>query len=215
MKPGGALRHGTRLAPGRYVLLYSGGLDSSYLYKHLSSYEGVEVVPLHAYISRRVFEVAARNLRRLAGRPVTLFLVSNHASLLYAAVRRLEEMGLREYTCIVCKALMLLEAGRLAEELGAKGVVTGETLGQVASQTLQNMMVIHRYARVPVYTPLLGLDKHEASNLMAGLVEKSPRCPFLPKRPLTRADFVEALLVLDEIGVESLAELALYERLII
>ncbi len=212
--PAGARRHGTSLAPGRYVLLYSGGLDSSYIYRLFSGGE-VEILPLHAYISRSVFEVAVRNLLRLSSRPVRLVVVVNHSELLRVAVKRLRAMRTLEYTCIVCKVLMLLEAWRFAERIAADGIITGETLGQVASQTLHNMIAIHYYAGVPVYTPLLALDKHEASNLIAGIVEKTPPCTFLPRRPITRADFLEALMVLDEVGVKRLASLALYEELVI
>jgi thiamine biosynthesis protein ThiI len=106
---------------------------------------------------------------------------------------------------------MLLEASRLAEQLGAEGVVTGETLGQVASQTLPNMLLIHSYARLPVYTPLLSLDKHEAGNLVAHEAVKTPRCPFLPRRPVTRPDPALAEMILEEVSVEELARLADFE----
>ncbi len=195
------------------ILLYSGGLDSTYIYAELLK-RGVSVAPLHAYTSRPILRVAVENLRRVSGRPVTLY-VSNHADLLRAVVRRLRRLRAEHLTCVACKVLMLLEAQRLADILGAEGIVTGEILGQVASQTLPNMLLVHGFVEKPVYTPLLALDKHEASNLIAHVLVKTPPCPFLPRRPATRPDPVEARMVLEEAGIRELAEAAYYERVVV
>ncbi len=197
----------------RLILLYSGGLDSSYVASRLVR-EGHEVIPLHAYIDRGLLVVAIRNLKRVAPGIRWLYL-ADHRRALLEAQRRLRRLRAREYTCVACKAIMLAAASRLGLELGADGIVTGETLGQVASQTLPNMVLVHRYARLPVYTPLLALDKHEASNLLGGVLEKTPACPFLPRRPVTRPDPVLAKLILEEVQVERLAEGVLFEKIII
>ena len=46
-------------------------------------------------------------------------------------------------------------------QIGAKGIVTGESLGQVASQTLDNLVVLTDAAEIPIYRPLIGFDKEE------------------------------------------------------
>jgi thiamine biosynthesis protein ThiI len=56
---------------------------------------------------------------------------------------------------------MMRIASALARRAGAAVLVTGESLGQVASQTLENMMVIERAAALPVLRPLVGMDKNE------------------------------------------------------
>ncbi|AEM38715.1 Thiamine biosynthesis protein [Pyrolobus fumarii 1A] len=214
--PGGVLTHGKLLyplPPGRYLLLYSGGLDSTYLLKTLLEDDNIEVVPLHAYISRVTLHAAIENLKRVKprGKQVKLC-ITNHGDLLRLAVRRLRKSRLVEYTCIACKALMMMEASIVAEKLGGvNGIITGESLGQVASQTLPNMVVVHSYSKLPIYTPLLAADKHEASNIMAHLLEKTPSCRFLPPRRVTRADYVLTRMILDEIGIEELASLTLVE----
>ncbi len=201
------------LPPGRYVLLYSGGLDSTYILSTLSKQPRVEVVLLHAYMGRRLLNIAIRNARRVYPHPLALY-VSNHRELLATVVKRLRRQRAVEYTCLACKALMMREASILAEKVGARGIVTGETLGQVASQTLPNMMLIHSYALKPVYTPLLALDKHEAGNRLAHILEKTPPCSFLPKRKITRPDPVLAKMIIND-TIEGLDELVGFERLII
>ncbi len=201
------------LPPGRYVLLYSGGLDSSYILSTLSRQPGVNVVLLHAYMGRRLLDIAVRNARRVYPHQLILYL-SNHRELLMVAVKRLRRLRAVEYTCLACKALMMREASLLAERVGARGIITGETLGQVASQTLPNMMLIHSYASKPVYTPLLALDKHEAGNRLAHVLEKTPSCPFLPKRRITRPDPILAEMIINE-AVRGLDELVVFERLVV
>ncbi|MFQ6136955.1 MAG: tRNA uracil 4-sulfurtransferase ThiI [Candidatus Hydrothermarchaeales archaeon] len=64
--------------------------------------------------------------------------------------------------CVLCKRMMYRVGEMVAEREGAKAVVTGENLGQVASQTLDNLYVIEEVLqKFPVYRPLIGLDKNE------------------------------------------------------
>ena len=72
-------------------------------------------------------------------------------------MRRSEE----RLTCVVCKRRMYRLAAAFADEVGALGLVTGESLGQVASQTLDNLAVLDGAVDVPVFRPLIGLDKEE------------------------------------------------------
>ncbi|HDH28636.1 MAG TPA: hypothetical protein ENH13_05845, partial [Euryarchaeota archaeon] len=67
--------------------------------------------------------------------------------------------------CVLCKRLMLRVAEKVAESEGALGVVTGDSLGQVASQTLQNMNTIETGVDLPVFRPLIGMDKTEIISL--------------------------------------------------
>lgn len=76
----------------------------------------------------------------------------------FAAITALKEP---RYRCVLCKRFMLRVASILAEERGAAALVSGDNLGQVASQTLANMAVIAPAATVPVLRPLIGFDKEE------------------------------------------------------
>ncbi len=62
---------------------------------------------------------------------------------------------------IVYRRMMLRIAQRIARDVRARALVTGDVIGQVASQTLDNMAVIDRAAHMPVFRPLVGMDKEE------------------------------------------------------
>lgn len=97
---------------------------------------------------------------------------------------------------ILYRRMMLRIAGRIAGKEKAEGLVTGEAVGQVASQTLRNIRVIDSAADLPILRPLAGADKEEtvAASRMIGTHDISSRpyddcCSFLaPRRPETWAD---------------------------
>jgi thiamine biosynthesis protein ThiI len=104
-----------------------------------------------------------------------------------------------EYRMIVYRRAMFRIGDRLAKTEKALGIVTGDSLGQVASQTAENMRSIHAAATLPVYTPLAGSDKSEiiARARAIGTYEISTRphadcCSFLiAKHPATRSTLAE------------------------
>ncbi|MGH7477589.1 MAG: tRNA uracil 4-sulfurtransferase ThiI [Longimicrobiales bacterium] len=102
--------------------------------------------------------------------------------------------GARErYWQVVLKRLMYRTASRIAEERGAAAIVTGEAIGQVSSQTLDNLRAIEPAASVPVLRPLLGFDKDEIIGLAqrigtAALSEQVKEyCAIAPGHPVTAA----------------------------
>ena len=104
---------------------------------------------------------------------------------------------------IFYRRLMFTVACALASRIGAKGLVTGESLGQVASQTLDNIVAVDAVASLPVLRPLIGTDKQDiikqAKEL--GTFEISTRSTddcctlFMPRNPETHAKLeqVEAI----------------------
>ena len=89
-----------------------------------------------------------------------------------------------------------------ADELGAHAVVLGDSLGQVASQTLANLEVVSYGIPKPILRPLIGLDKAEITAIARRIgtfdisTRESESCPFLPARPLTqgRIDRLQEIL---------------------
>jgi thiamine biosynthesis protein ThiI len=69
------------------------------------------------------------------------------------------------FRTLLYRRLMLRIAERVALRSGAKGVITGDSLGQVASQTLQNLQSVGSIARLPLYRPLVGDDKLEIQEI--------------------------------------------------
>jgi thiamine biosynthesis protein ThiI len=112
---------------------------------------------------------------------------------------------------IFYRRLMFAVANGIADRWGAKALVTGESLGQVASQTLDNILAVDKVARYPVFRPLIGTDKQEiiAEARMLGTFETSSMnhedcCTlFMPRNPETHAKLAEveaasAALPIDE-----------------
>jgi thiamine biosynthesis protein ThiI len=108
-------------------------------------------------------------------------------------VAHLQERTERRYWQVLLKRLMVRGAGRIAREIGAAALVTGESLGQVSSQTLQNLRVIGEAVELPVLRPLLGFDKTEiiARSREIGTHELSEKvrehCALVGRRPATAA----------------------------
>ncbi len=148
---------------GRALVLFSGGFDSP-VAAWLTAKRGVEVDLLHYVLStpqsyrdaRSVAEKLASDwlygykpvLRVVDFRPVTA-----------AITGRVRE----DYALLVLRTLMLIHAERIARSEGYDAIVTGESLGQVSSQTLRNIRAINSVARtsIPVLRPLIGMDKEE------------------------------------------------------
>jgi thiamine biosynthesis protein ThiI len=113
---------------------------------------------------------------------------------------------------IVYRRLMLRIAERIAAQCGAQALVTGDVVGQVASQTLENLAVIGSVARLPLFRPLIGMDKEEitAEAVRLGsydisIIPDQDCCTlFTPRHPQTRGrlpqiEAAEAVLPTDEL----------------
>jgi len=178
----------------RFVALVSGGLDSPVAAYLVGRQPKAEVIPVHFDnypLSERVARVrAVKCCSRLAERiGIREMYVIPYGQILSEFVRDCE----RRLVCVLCKRMMLRIAERFAEEVGAGALVTGESLGQVASQTLTNIRVEDAAVRIPVFRPLVGLDKREIVDLAReiGTYEVSiiPAgcCGGSPSKPATKA----------------------------
>ena len=177
---------------GRLTCLLSGGFDSAVAaYKMMK--RGAHVSFVHFWGGGGAGgESSVHVARRLAVKLVPwqgtakLYLVP-FEPLQREIARAAEE----RYRILLYRRLMLRVAERIAMRERSKGIVTGDSLGQVASQTLQNLQSVGAVARLPVYRPLIGDDKLEIQNLASriGTYEISEEkfhdcCPvFLPRSP--------------------------------
>ena len=105
-----------------------------------------------------------------------------------------KEKAPEKMTCVLCKSGMYRIAEKLALKLGADAIVDGSSVGQVASQTLSNILATRYGVDVPILSPLIGLDKEEITAIAKdiGTFEISKiddgGCSAVPKYPETRAD---------------------------
>ncbi len=182
---------------GRVVVLMSAGLDSP-VAAWMMMKRGCAVIPLHFSGSDEMVQRFKAICEVLQGwsqgwllRPV----LRSHQESLSAVSDLLAEQREDRWNCLFCKRAMVAEAERAAVELGAQAIVLGDSLGQVASQTLENMRVISAGTSLPIFRPLIGLDKVEIMGLARRIgtydlsAHGQPPCRFLPSRPLTQASY--------------------------
>ena len=118
------------------------------------------------------------------------------------------------YRCVICKRFMLMVAGELMQNEGALAIVTGENLGQVASQTLANLGVISEAAKVPVLRPLITYDKEETVTIarMIGTFDAHPgdlACRAVPHMPATAAVLTAVLESEKKMGIDEIVASAI------
>ncbi|MHC1598036.1 MAG: hypothetical protein ACXQT0_00405, partial [Candidatus Methanofastidiosia archaeon] len=100
----------------------------------------------------------------------------------------------KSYICVLCKRSMIKLANEIADKEGADVIVTGENLGQVASQTLDNMIVISKASKRHIVRPLLCMDKLEIEKIAKEIgtyetsIESKSGCSAVPKHPQTKAN---------------------------
>jgi thiamine biosynthesis protein ThiI len=189
----------------KVVCLVSGGIDSPVACALAA--KRFKVLPLHfclyAYTCEETFLVAMKvlkDLRKKAG--FKKVIVFPWAKVLDAI---LKNRGKRSYACLACRKSMFKVAESICEQEGAAGIVTGESLGQKATQTLTNLGATSKGIKFPIVRPLLGLDKEEIEKLSKKLGiwnEVHAGCCFAtPKYPRTRAEpeVLEKLLENSEI----------------
>jgi thiamine biosynthesis protein ThiI len=180
---------------GRVVALLSSGIDSP-VAAWLMMKRGCSVIPVHFTVSQaqtdQVMAIVDALNRHAYGwqlRPIIL----SHEEVLAPTLARLRELRAERWACLFCKRALLARAEEIANEMGAAALVTGDSLGQVASQTLSNMEVISFGIQKPILRPLVGMDKVEIMAIARRIgtydasVRQSHACPFLPDRPLTQA----------------------------
>ena len=204
---------------GKGLLLLSGGIDSP-VAGHMIAKRGMKLVGLHFHSypytnmqAREKVEDLARILARYTG-GMDLYVVQ--VTHIQEAIHKFcpEEMMVT-----LLRRFMMRIAERTAESCGAQCIITGESLGQVASQTIEGMTSSNAVVRrLPVLRPLVGFDKteiiaraREIGTYETSILPYEDCCTvFLPKHPLIRPDLAkveraEAMLDIDALLTEAIA----------
>jgi thiamine biosynthesis protein ThiI len=217
----GMERKGLRGLPvgtaGRGLLLLSGGIDSPVAgFMMLSRGMRVDAVYFHAYpyTSDEARQKAVR-LAEVLGRyalGVKLYTVG------FTAVQlRIKESAPEPWSTVLLRMAMMECAEKLARKTGLKCLVTGESLSQVASQTIENLSCTQSRIRLPVLRPLIGMDKEDiirkAESIGAYAISILPYddcCViFSPPHPVLRGNPQEAGELYDKLDLAGLIEEAL------
>ena len=146
---------------GKAMLLLSGGIDSP-VAGYMISKRGVKIdaVYFHAppYTSERAKQKVvdlAKLVSKYSG-PIHLHIVNFTDIQLY-----IYDQCPHEELTIIMRRYMMRIAERLAADAGAQALITGESIGQVASQTMNSLIATNEVCELPVYRPLIGFDKQE------------------------------------------------------
>jgi len=202
---------------GRAVLLLSGGIDSP-VAGYMVAKRGVMIEGVHFHSFPYTSEQAkqkvitlARLLTKYTG-PIMMHIVG------FTEIQRtIYEKCPNEQLVILMRRFMMRIAERIANDCGALGIVTGESIGQVASQTLESMNVTGSVVNLPVFRPVVGMDKQEIVEraLKIGTYETSilpyeDCCTvFVPKHPVIRPSLEKILKSEALLDVDALIEAAL------
>ncbi|MDD6256308.1 MAG: tRNA uracil 4-sulfurtransferase ThiI [Methanobrevibacter boviskoreani] len=204
--PGG-LPLGTQ---GKVVVLMSSGIDSP-VAAYLMMKRGCAVTALNFDNSPYTTSDARNNFNDLVDQLQTYASgvpIQKRVAPYGEYLKTCKNKGPEKMTCVLCKSGMYKTAEKLAKEIGALAIVDGSSVGQVASQTLQNILSSRYGVDMPILSPLIGMDKLETTRIAdkIGTFEISKRddggCKAVPKYPETQADLNRVIKAQEDISQE-------------
>ena len=199
---------------GRGLLLLSGGIDSP-VAGCMMAKRGMEIEALHfesfPYTSERAREKVMQLAEEMCQFCSRMYV---HVMSLTHIQEELRDNCKEEYFTILLRVFMMRLAERCAREHNCGALITGESLGQVASQTLEAIGVTDSQVNIPVFRPCIGLDKHEiiSEAYKYGTYETSilpyeDCCTvFTPRHPRTHPRLEDVMTELKKVDVEGLLE---------
>jgi thiamine biosynthesis protein ThiI len=204
---------------GRGLLLLSGGIDSPVAgYMMASRGMSIDAVYYHAYpYTSEEARQKVITLAKIVGRyslGIRLYTVS-----FTQVQKRIKERSPEPWATVLLRMAMMDCAGRIAAMRHSKCLITGESLSQVASQTVENIRCTESMATVPVLRPLIGMDKEQIIRIAEQIGTYEPSilpyqdcCVlFSPPHPVLRGNLQEATELYRALEVEELIREALHE----
>ncbi len=204
--PGG-LPVGTQ---GKLIVLLSGGIDSP-VAAYMMMKRGCQITALHfdnePFTDPKALDKVQKIVEKLreysTGVKLTLKVVK-YGQYLQKCSDEAEKL-----TCVLCKSGMYQTAEMVANKENALGIVDGSSVGQVASQTLPNLLATRNSVSMPVLSPLIGMDKVEIENMAKKIgtyeisIIQDGGCSAVPRYPETNADMERLIDAQEAIGVDN------------
>jgi thiamine biosynthesis protein ThiI len=149
---------------GKLVSLISAGIDSP-VATFLMMKRGVEPILLHFRVTeddtKKVLRLKEKLEEYAAGGKIKLVIIPRDDIFKGKFSQLYNNKRYNPYICIMCKYLMHKKAGEIAKQENALGIITGDNLAQVASQTLKNLFAYRMVSGLPVYSPLISFEKEQ------------------------------------------------------
>jgi thiamine biosynthesis protein ThiI len=184
----------------KLISLISSGIDSP-VATYLMSKSSEEIILAHGDIrpftdDKEIenFLKLAIHLKKISKCKISIYLIPHGPSLL-----KFKNICNNRFTCIFCKRMLLRYAEKIAENESASAIVMGDSLGQVASQTLNNIKTIEQSIKIPVLRPLIGFDKEDIVKIAKEIgtydlsILPTIGCKAVPDNPVTQTK-VEKIL---------------------
>ena len=199
---------------GVAVTLLSGGIDSP-VSSYMIAKRGVRLIPLHFFSFPYTSEQAKEKVIELGnmlteycGRMMLEIAPFTHIQ------EEIRDKCPEEYFTLIMRRFMMRIAQRVAHDTGAKAIVTGENLGQVASQTMEAMASTQAVIDLPVLQPLIGMDKEEIITIArkigtfdTSILPYEDCCTvFTPKHPRTRPKLSEVERAESVLDIDALVD---------
>lgn len=200
----------------KFVSLISSGIDSP-VATYLLSKKTENMLLVHGddrpFTDDRELEnfiSIARHLKKKISGSVKAFIVP-HGN----ALSSYKKNCANRFTCVFCKRMLVRYAEKIAERENAAAIIMGDSLGQVASQTLQNLRVVEQAVSLPILRPLIGLDKEDVIRIAKNIgtydisILPSDGCTAVPSKPATRARLEDVLTEEKKIDVNKIVDQAI------
>lgn len=203
---------------GKVATLLSGGIDSP-VATYLASKRGLEIEAVHFHSFPFTSEKSMQKVEQLA-KIVSLYTgsIKIHMVNLLPVQKEIAEKCPEELMTILSRRFMMRIAERIAEQTGCGALVTGESIGQVASQTIEGLTATNDVVRtMPVIRPLISFDKEDiikiARNIETfetSIIPEEDCCTvFLPKRPATKPKLEKIYKAEEALDIEKLVSEAI------
>lgn len=199
---------------GKVLSLLSGGIDSA-VATYLIMKRGCKIVALHfdtyPYTSKKTrikVKKLANKLREYSPGVKFELLTIKYGEYLNYCISEAP----RNLTCILCKFGMYHIAEKIANKIEALAIVDGNSIGQVASQTLSNILATRHNVKIPILSPLIGFDKVEIENLAKKIgtykisILPNGECTAAPPHPATKITPQELLKIKQSLDLDSKLE---------
>ncbi len=199
---------------GKALLLLSGGIDSP-VAGWMVGKRGVDIEAIHFHSYPFTSERAKEKVLDLA-KILSIYVgeFKLYSINLLPIQKEINEKCPEEEATILSRRFMMMIAERVANKVNATGLITGESIGQVASQTIESLHVTNSAVAMPVFRPLIAMDKvdiieiaRKIDTFETSILPFEDCCTvFLPKRPATKPRLEKILRSEGKLDMEALIE---------